>query len=106
MEIIVKIFNCNYETYKLFYKDAIKKAFLKDKINIDENDIKVQIDNLPGDTIQAQRAPSGRHSRTITVITDGVPKYIIGFSNTGYDEDRKKEKRDAIKHENIVKLEK
>ena len=91
MEIIARIFNCNYETYKLFYKDAIKKAFSKDKVNINENDIKIQIDNLPGDTIQAQRSPSGRHSRTITVITDGVPKYIIGFSNTGYDEDRKKE---------------
>ena len=91
MEIIAKIFNCNYETYKQFYKDAIKRAFLKDKVIINENDIKIQIESLPGDTIQAQRAPSGRHSRTITVLVNGTPKYIIGFSNTGYDEDRKKE---------------
>ena len=89
MEIIARIFNCNYETYKLIYKDAIKKAFLKDNIVINENEIKIEIDYLPGDSIQAQRAPTGRHSRTITVVVDGITKYIIGFSNTGYDEDRK-----------------
>ena len=89
MEIVAKIFNCNYQTYKLFYKDAIKSAFKKDNIEINPDDIKVIIDELPGDTIQAQRAPSGRHSRTITVFVNNIPKYIIGFSNTGFDEDRK-----------------
>ena len=91
MKIVARIFNCNYETYKLFYKDAIKKAFLKDNIEIDEDSIEVKIDYLPGDSIQAQRAPSGRHSRTISVYVDDKIKYIIGFSNTGFDEDRKKE---------------
>ena len=59
MEIVVKIFNCNYETYKKYYKDAIKRAFKKDGIDINPEDIRVVIDDLPGDTIQAQRAPSG-----------------------------------------------
>ena len=27
MKIVVKIFNCNYETYKKYYKDAVKRAF-------------------------------------------------------------------------------
>ena len=89
MKIVVKIFNCNYETYKKYYKDAVKRAFKKDGIDVNPEDITVAIDELPGDTIQSQRAPSGRHSRTITVLVDDIPTYIIGFSNTGFDEDRK-----------------
>jgi hypothetical protein len=100
MKIIAKIFNCNYETYKLVYVDAIKKAFLKDNIVISEDNIKVEIDELPGDTIQAQRSPNGRHSRTITVLVDEKPKYIIGFSNTGFDEDRKIESEKGIRDYN------
>ena len=97
MEIVVKIFNCNYETYKGFYKDAVNRAFKMDNIDINVDDIKVVIDELPGDTIQSQRAPSGRHSRTITVLVDNIPTYIIGFSNTGFDEDRKIESDKGIK---------
>ena len=29
MKIVAKIFDCNYETYKKFYKDAIKKSIQK-----------------------------------------------------------------------------
>lgn len=97
MKIVVKIFNCNYETYKNYYKDAVKRAFKKDDIDISTEEIRVVIDKLPGDTIQSQRAPSGRHSRTITVLVDDIPTYIIGFSNTGFDEDRKIESDKGIK---------
>ena len=97
MKIVVKIFNCNYETYKKYYKDAVKRAFKKDGIDVNPEDITVAIDELPGDTIQSQRAPSGRHSRTITVLVDDIPTYIIGFSNTGFDEDRKVEADKGIK---------
>lgn len=97
MKIVVKIFNCNYETYKKYYKDAVKRVFKKDGIDVNPEDITVAIDELPGDTIQSQRAPSGRHSRTITVLVDDVPTYIIGFSNTGFDEDRKVEADKGIK---------
>ena len=39
MKIVVKIFNCNYETYKNYYKDAVKRAFKKDDIDIElDND--------------------------------------------------------------------
>lgn len=91
MSIVAKIFNCNWNTYKKYYKDAIKRAYLKDGVNIDVNDIKVEIDELEGSTIQAMRSPSGRHTRTISVFEDDKIKYIIAFSNTNYDEDKRLE---------------
>ena len=90
MKIVAKIFNCNYETYKKFYKDAIERAYKINKININSEEIEVLIDKLPGTTIRAQRSAT-RHNRTISVYEDGELKYIIGFSNTNYDEDKKKE---------------
>ena len=90
MKIVAKIFNCNYETYKKFYKDAVAKAYKKDDIEIDPENIIIEVENLPGDTVQAQRSVE-KHSRTISVLEDDKLKYIIGFSNTNYDEDKKKE---------------
>lgn len=90
MKAKVKIFNCDLETCKKFYKDATKRAFLSDGIFIDENDIDYIVDELPGNTIQAQRAPSGRHNRTMSVYNENDSlKYIIGFTNTGLDEDKR-----------------
>lgn len=91
MNIVAKIFNCNWNTYKKYYKDAIRRAYLKDGINIDANDIKVEIDELSGSTIQSMRSPSGRHTRTISVFENDKIKYIIAFSNTNYDEDKRLE---------------
>lgn len=91
MEIKAKMFSSNWETYKKFYKDVIKRAYQKDGVNISLDNIQVELEYIDGDTIQAQRAPSSRHSRTISVYEDNKIKYIIGLSNTGYDEDRKKE---------------
>lgn len=90
MEIVAKIFNCNYETYKKFYKDAIKRAYKKDNVDIDPDKIKISIEKLPGATIQAQRSVD-KHNRTITIFENDKLKYIIGFSNTNFDEDKKKE---------------
>lgn len=90
MEIVAKIFNCNYATYKKFYKDAIKRAYKKDNVDIDPGKIKVSIEELPGATIQAQRSVD-KHNRTISVFENDKLKYIIGFSNTNFDEDKKKE---------------
>lgn len=90
MNITAKIYNCNYETYKKVYKDAIKRAYAKDGIDINENSINIEIVNLDGDTIQAQRSQKV-HTRTISVYESNNLKYIIGFSNTNYDEDKKLE---------------
>lgn len=87
--IIAHIFSSNWETYKEFYKDAIKLAYAKDKIKISKQDINYKLIKLDGDSIQSQRAPSSIHSRTIKVYEDGLLKYIIGVSNTGYDEDKR-----------------
>ena len=96
MKIIAKMFDCNYETYKKVYKDAIKRAFKKDRIEIEPDDIEILVEELPGTKIKEKRASNGKHSRTITVIVDDVPRYIIGFTNTGYDEDRKIEAEKGI----------
>lgn len=90
MKIVAKIFNCNYETYKKFYKDAITRAYKKDNININPEEIIVVIDELPGVTIQSQRSVA-KHTRTISVLENDKLKYIIGFSNTNFDEDKRKE---------------
>lgn len=90
MKIVAKMFNCNSETYKKFYKDAVQKAYKKDNIKIDPESIIVEIEKLPGATIQAQRSVE-KHTRTISVFENDKLKYIIGFSNTNYDEDKKKE---------------
>lgn len=90
MKIKVKIFNCNYETYKKYYKDAIKRLYQKENKRINLEKIKVEIEELPGDTIQAQRS-ARKHSRTISIYENKKLKYIIGFSNTNFDEDKKKE---------------
>lgn len=90
MEIVARIFNCNYETYKKFYKDAIKRAYKKDHVDIEPDKIKVLIEELPGETIQSQRSVE-KHNRSISVFENNKLKYIIGFSNTNFDEDKKKE---------------
>src|SRR5574344_1471798 len=57
------------KTIKKYYKDAVKRAYKKQKIDIDENNIKLEIDNLDGDTIQSQRSVE-KHTRTISVYED------------------------------------
>ena len=76
MKIKAKIFECNWNTYKKVYKDAIYRAYKKNGITIDLKAIDIELEHLEGDTIQAQRAPSGKHNRTISVYEDGTIKYI------------------------------
>src|SRR5574344_2969857 len=90
MNIVVKMYSANQETYKKYYKDAVKRAYKKQKIDIDENNIKLEIDNLDGDTIQSQRSVE-KHTRTISVYEDNNLRFIIGFSNTNFDTDKQKE---------------
>lgn len=45
MEIVAKIFNCNYATYKKFYKDAIKRAYKKDNVDIDPTKLRFRLKN-------------------------------------------------------------
>ncbi len=91
MGIKAKLFSSNWETYQKVYKDAIKRAYSKDGIKIAVDKIKVELEYMKGETIQAQRAPSSKHSRTISVYDGEELKYIIGLSNTGFDEDKRKE---------------
>lgn len=89
-KIIAKIFSCNRHTYEQFYLKAVKKAYEKDGIKINEDDVSLVIVDLSEGgkrQIQSQRAPSGPHSRTIEVKEDGKVKYLIGVSNTNHDED-------------------
>ena len=48
MNITVKIYSCNYETYSKVYRDAVKRAYAKDNVyidvnNLDKNNIKYTI---------------------------------------------------------------
>lgn len=90
-KIEAHIFTSNWETYKSFYKDAIILAYSKDGENVLAEHIGLKLIKLPGETIQSQRAPSSEHSRTICVYENDVIKYIIGISNTGYDDDKRLE---------------
>ena len=95
MSITAKVFSCNRFTYEQFYKNAIKLAYEQDGKTIDENDIELVIVDLSnGGTkqIQSQRSPSGPHSRSIEVLEDNKVKYLIGVSNTNYDEDVRNER--------------
>lgn len=100
MRVVAKIFNSNYHTYKLFYKDAVAGALKKDNIEIDPEAIDLEVENIKGGTVQAQRSPRSNQSRTIRVYCDDKLKYIIGISNTGYDEDKRLESEAGIKKYN------
>lgn len=90
MDIKVKMFSCNFETYKRVYKDAVQRAYKKDGIDINSDNINLEIIKLDGYNVQSQRSQK-IHSRSISVYENSKLKYIIGFSNTNYDEDKKLE---------------
>ncbi|MDI3348258.1 HNH endonuclease signature motif containing protein [Mycoplasmopsis arginini] len=101
--IRAQVYSCNKLTYKNIYKDAVKRAYLKDGISIDENDIFLQVIDLSANgtkEIQQQRSPSGEHCRVIQVIENDELKYIIGVSNTNFDEDIRVE-RIKTKRKNV-----
>ena len=94
--IIVKVYSCNKLTYKNIYVDAVIKAYQKNNIIIDKNIIKMQIIDLSDNgtkEIQQQRSPSGEHCRIMQVFEDGELKYLIGVTNTNYDEDVRAERQ-------------
>lgn len=89
MDILVKIFECNWQTYKKYYKDIVARAFKADNKQLRVTNISVELIKLEGDTIQSQRRPSGPHTRKIDIYINGRLTYIIGLSNTGFDEDKR-----------------
>lgn len=93
--VVAQIYSCNKLTYKDIYKDAIALAYLKIGRVIDKNLIKMKIVDLSkGDrSIQQQRAPSGEHCRVIQVYEENKLVFIIGVSNTNYDEDIREERQ-------------
>lgn len=88
-KVVAKIYSCNWETYKKIYVDAIVRAYAKDNIKVSSEEITVQLETLDGDSIQSQRHATGEHKRVITVYDNEKIRYIIGLSNTGYDEDKR-----------------
>lgn len=90
MEIIAKVYSGYKKTYKKIYKDAVNRAYMHNGITINPEEIIYEVEKLDGDSVQSQRSKKNS-SRTITVIEDGIIKYIIGLSNTGYDDDKLEE---------------
>lgn len=95
MAIVAKIFNSNQRTYGRFYKDAVKRAYLTDWIEVSDDDISMEIIELEWNTIQEQRHRTRWHSRTISVYDNEQLKYIIWVSNTWFDYDKLYEKEQA-----------
>lgn len=87
MEIVARVYSGYKETYKKIYKDVVISAYKRNGLTIDSNNISYQVISLDGNTVQSQRSKK-ESSRTITIIEDGIIKYIVGLSNTGYDEDK------------------
>ena len=87
MEIIAKVYSGYKETYKKIYKDVVERVYKLNGININKDKIIYKIEKLEGDTVQSQRSKR-TSSRTITIIENGIIKYIVGLSNTGYDDDK------------------
>ena len=93
--IIVKIYSCNKLTYKNIYFDAVKRAYAKENLVISSNEVKVQIIDLSENgtkEIQQQRAPAGEHCRIMQVYEGTECKFLIGVTNTNYDEDIRAER--------------
>lgn len=93
--IIVNVYSCNKLTYKNIYKDAVIRAYKKKGIIVREDDIHMRVIDLSdGGTkeIQQQRAPAGPHSRSMEVYENGILKFLIGVTNTNYDEDIRQER--------------
>ena len=91
MDIEVKIYSCNWLTYRKVYKRAVALAFAKDGIAVNKADIRHTLVRIPGATIQQQRHASTEHSRTLRVYVDGTVRYVIALSNTNFDEDKRAE---------------
>lgn len=90
MKIVARVYSGYKETYKKIYKDVVERAYKHNNIAINSNDILYQVISLDGKTVQSQRSKK-ESSRTITIIEDDIIKYIVGLSNTGYDDDKLKE---------------
>ena len=90
MNIIVKTFSCNYETYKRVFKDVVTRVYKKNNVDIGNSNIILEKVDISGKDIYAQRS-NPLHSRTLSIYEDGELKYIVGLSNTNYDYDKQKE---------------
>ena len=87
MKIVARVFSGYRETYKKIYKDAVKRAYKHEKIEINPDGIEYEVVELEGETVQGQRSKE-ISSRTITVLENGTIRFIIGLPNTGYDDDK------------------
>ena len=89
-KIKAEIYSCNKDTYSPICYEVISLAFLKLNRSIKREDIEINIIDLSENgtkEIQQQRNPNGDHARVIKVYEDNEMVFLIGLSNTNYDED-------------------
>ncbi len=102
-KIIAEIYSCNKHTYSPICHEAINLAFEKINKRINKNDIEIHINDLSDNgtkEIQQQRSPEGEHARIIKVYEEGRMLFLIGLSNTNFDEDIRLE-RLVTKRKNV-----
>ena len=84
----VKIFSCNEENHKKILPDLLKKLNKKCGTKFSMKNVEIEIMQANGTTLRSQREQT---PRIIIIEENGKIVYMIGCSNTNYDEDKKKE---------------
>jgi hypothetical protein len=94
-KIKARIYSCNKFTYSPISFEIARMAMLKIGKIINKSDFEIEIKDLSENgskTIQQQKYPAGEHSRTIEIYEDEKIQFVIGLSNTNYDEDMRIER--------------
>lgn len=94
MVVDVHIYDCYQYTYRKCYRDVVERCLLYNGIKLTSKDIvNIVIDVVitskgSKDNIQAKRMNC---SRIMRIYIDGNLRFLVGFSNTNYDEDKRLE---------------
>lgn len=92
MVIDVHIYDCYQYTYKKCYRDVVNRCLRYNGIDLTSFDTVNKIIDVirtgkgSKDNVQAKRKYC---SRTIKICINGVLRFIVGLSNTNYDEDKR-----------------
>lgn len=92
MIVDVHIYDCYQYTYDKYYEDVAKRCLQHNGITLTATDKLnkvidvVETSDKSKNNIQAKRSYC---SRMIKIVIDGVLRFVVGLSNTNYDEDKR-----------------
>lgn len=94
MRVDVHIYDCYQYTYDKYYEDVAKRCLQHNGITLTATDKLnkvidvVETSDKSKNNIQAKRSYC---SRMIKIVIDDVLRFVVGLSNTNYDEDKRYE---------------